>query len=333
MSNRRAAASLALLITLAAGGPLAAQSPTSAPASSLPRASATTRLRSADLLADVAILRRAYDTLHPGLTRYNTPAQIDAAFGALESEFRQDRTLADAYLAFSVLAARIKCGHTYANFFNQSSAVQAALFRGPRLPFHFRWLGSRMIVTRSFASEPGIRAGSEVLALNGVSVADILARLMTVARADGNNDAKRLAYLGLDGTSRYEAFDIYWPLFFPSTSPVVTLRVRDADASGTRTFQVPLVTDAARLAALAASGKTDAAPDAPLWELRLLDDRVGVSPGVKFKDAELLGVPWVLVIGRGWAEGTVELRNRFTGEAENVPAAEAVATVVARVRG
>ncbi|HLS78176.1 MAG TPA: proline--tRNA ligase [Nocardia sp.] len=64
----------------------------------------------------------------------------------------------------------------------------------------------------------------------------------------------------------------------------------------------------------------------------LFDDRTA-SPGVKFKDAELLGMPWVLVIGRGWAEGTVELRNRFTGEAENVPAAEAVATVVARVRG
>ena len=45
----------------------------------------------------------------------------------------------------------------------------------------------------------------------------------------------------------------------------------------------------------------------------LLDDRTA-SPGVKFKDAELLGVPWVVVVGRGWANGVVELRNRFTGE-------------------
>jgi prolyl-tRNA synthetase len=45
----------------------------------------------------------------------------------------------------------------------------------------------------------------------------------------------------------------------------------------------------------------------------LLDDRQA-SPGVKFKDAELLGVPWIVVVGRGWADGTVELRNRFTGE-------------------
>ncbi|BBZ14453.1 proline--tRNA ligase [Mycobacterium branderi] len=45
----------------------------------------------------------------------------------------------------------------------------------------------------------------------------------------------------------------------------------------------------------------------------LLDDRQA-SPGVKFKDAELLGVPWIVVVGRGWADGVVELRNRFSGE-------------------
>jgi prolyl-tRNA synthetase len=45
----------------------------------------------------------------------------------------------------------------------------------------------------------------------------------------------------------------------------------------------------------------------------LLDDRQA-SPGVKFKDAELLGVPWIVVVGRGWAEGTVELRDRFSGQ-------------------
>ena len=44
----------------------------------------------------------------------------------------------------------------------------------------------------------------------------------------------------------------------------------------------------------------------------LLDDRKA-SPGVKFKDAELLGVPSIVVVGRGWANGVVELRNRFTG--------------------
>ena len=275
MSNRGAAACLGLIVTLGAGSAMASQSATGIPTASPPATSADARLRGADLRADVAVLRRAYEKLHPGLYRYNTPAQIEDAFRALELEFEQDRTLAEAYLAFSVLAAKVKCGHTYANFFNQSSAVQAALFQGPRIPFHFRWLGDRMIVTRSFASDPRIRAGTEVLTLNGVPVAEILARLMTVARADGSNDAKRVAYLQVDGTSEYEAFDIYWPLFFPSTSPLVTLRVREPEASGAQTIRVPLVTYADRLAVGTASEGSGAAADAPLWELRLLDDRVG----------------------------------------------------------
>ena len=277
MSNRGAAACLmlGLVMTSAAGSPMASRSATSIEVASPSATLAATRMRGADLQADVAVLRRAYETLHPGLYRYNTPAQINTAFRALEREFQRDRTLAEAYLAFSVLAARIKCGHTYANFFNQSSAVQEALFQGWRVPFYFRWLGKRMIVTRSFANDPRIRAGTEVLTLNGVPVAEILERLMTVARADGNNDGKRVAYLQVEGTSEYEAFDIYWPLFFPSTSPLLELRVRDPEASGVQTVEVPPMSWSARLAAVAASAASGASVDAPLWELHMLEDHVG----------------------------------------------------------
>jgi prolyl-tRNA synthetase len=47
---------------------------------------------------------------------------------------------------------------------------------------------------------------------------------------------------------------------------------------------------------------------------------------VKFKDAELLGVPWIVVVGRGWADGTVELRNRFTGETRELAVGAGLAT-------
>jgi prolyl-tRNA synthetase len=60
----------------------------------------------------------------------------------------------------------------------------------------------------------------------------------------------------------------------------------------------------------------------------LLDDRQA-SPGVKFKDAELLGVPWIVVVGRGWADGVVELRDRFSGETREVPVSTAAADISA----
>ena len=63
----------------------------------------------------------------------------------------------------------------------------------------------------------------------------------------------------------------------------------------------------------------------------LYDDRRKVSPGVKFADAELLGAPVVLVVGRGLADGNVELRLRAGGVSEEIAVDEAVSRVVGLV--
>ncbi|MBN9606660.1 MAG: proline--tRNA ligase [Actinomycetales bacterium] len=57
----------------------------------------------------------------------------------------------------------------------------------------------------------------------------------------------------------------------------------------------------------------------------LVDDRPKVSPGVKFGDAELLGVPTIVIVGRGAADGVVELWDRRSGERTEVPAVELLA--------
>ncbi|MFI1465971.1 proline--tRNA ligase [Streptomyces wuyuanensis] len=61
----------------------------------------------------------------------------------------------------------------------------------------------------------------------------------------------------------------------------------------------------------------------------LVDDRAGVSPGVKFTDAELIGVPKILVAGRRSAEGVLELKDRRTGEREELTVEEALARLTA----
>nr|WP_124092645.1 proline--tRNA ligase [Arthrobacter ulcerisalmonis] len=65
----------------------------------------------------------------------------------------------------------------------------------------------------------------------------------------------------------------------------------------------------------------------------IYDDRPKVSPGVKFGDAELLGVPTILAVGRGLADGVVEIKDRRSGEAENIAVDKAVDYVVSAVRG
>ncbi|HWD63363.1 MAG TPA: proline--tRNA ligase [Humibacter sp.] len=62
----------------------------------------------------------------------------------------------------------------------------------------------------------------------------------------------------------------------------------------------------------------------------LYDDRPKVSPGVKFGDAELIGVPRIVIVGRDAAEGIVELWDRRTGERTKAPIADAVAALAGR---
>ena len=56
----------------------------------------------------------------------------------------------------------------------------------------------------------------------------------------------------------------------------------------------------------------------------ILDDRQKVSPGVKFGDAELVGVPQIIIVGKGLEQGEVDLWNRRTGERRAVPLQSAI---------
>jgi prolyl-tRNA synthetase len=64
----------------------------------------------------------------------------------------------------------------------------------------------------------------------------------------------------------------------------------------------------------------------------IYDDRPKVSPGVKFGDAELVGVPTILAVGRGLVDGVVEIKDRRSGNAENIAVEKAVDYVVNAVR-
>lgn len=91
-----------------------------------------------------------------------------------------------------------------------------------------------------------------------------------------------------------------------------------------------------------ATGKDQAAFDAAeklVEELEsrgvevIYDDRKKVSPGVKFKDAELIGVPLIAVAGRDTVNnGTIEIRNRDGSDSAAVPAAEAADVLEARLK-
>ena len=65
----------------------------------------------------------------------------------------------------------------------------------------------------------------------------------------------------------------------------------------------------------------------------LYDDRHKVSPGVKFKDSELIGIPTIVVVGKSLEHGVVEVKDRATGERTEVAVGEVVETVRRLVAG
>jgi hypothetical protein len=113
-------------------------------------ATAQTMIAAKDLQADFEIVRKSYETLHPGLYKYDDKATIDGYFEACKKALDHDQTLQEAYLNFAKLTAKFKCGHSYANFFNQEERLKKELFEGENaLPVHFRLIEDRMLVTKS----------------------------------------------------------------------------------------------------------------------------------------------------------------------------------------
>lgn len=229
-----------------------------------PAAGRDTPIAAAALRADLAVLREAYDSLHPGLHRYLTRAEVARRFDAVDRYFATDRSIAEAFLALTRLTAAVRCGHSYPNFYNQSQRIRDALFEGQdKLPVAFRWLGRRMIVTADHAPDADLPRGTEIVSINGVPARRILDSLMPLARADGSNDAKRIAYLEVQGEERFHPFDILYPLIFPVREPRFTLVVRRPGTTFTRQVTVAALTAAERRAQ--AGQVVEAADDAPLW--------------------------------------------------------------------
>lgn len=177
---------------------------------------------------DLAIVRAAM-AIHPGLFLHRTSIDSAAALEQFEADYSNAvkvENLAGAYLALSRYLATLRCGHSYANFFNQNDADVKRLFDRPtRLPFWFRWVGDRMIVLRD-PSPTKLPRGTEVLEVNGRLSRDILTTLLPYTRGDGGNDAKRRSLLSVEGREEYETFDIFQGLILPPVGDAHELTVR-----------------------------------------------------------------------------------------------------------
>ncbi len=249
------------------------------------------------LKADLAVLRQALTTIHPGLYRYQSPAQFEAEIKGLERRFSKGATQAEVFLALSAFTAKIRCGHTFPSFWNQRDETHANLFLAKdKLPIAFRWLGGKMIVTRNDSKSNALKPGTMIKKINDVPSEVVLKTLLQLVKADGRNDAKRVAELQLQGLNEWEAFDIYYSLAYRPTEKF-KLDVIQLDGSQ-QSIVVDAVDHAAR-EAMRASLTPNTNEDSELWKF------TWTRP-----DMAVLTMPnWVLYNSKwNWKE---YLRSRF----------------------
>ncbi len=243
---------------------------------------------SADWSPDVAILRQAWETMHPGLYRYSTPADMTARLDGLAQAWQRPSSFRDRFLALSRVTASVRCGHTYPSPYNSPHAVADALYPDRALvPFRFRWIDGRMVVTDDHGTGDVLPRGSVVTAIDGRDTRALLAELIPLARADGGNDAKRISLMEVRGDDRFETFDIHLPLILPvKDEAVFTL-------SDDRQVRAPLLTLAERQARLspAASPSGDANP----WTLTTQGDgvRILTMPGWALYNSDFAWEAWL----------------------------------------
>lgn len=226
---------------------------------------------SPDLKDDIRILREAL-RLHPGLYRYSRPTAIEERLLRLERDFAAAPTTERRYLLLSLFMASLRCGHSYCNFLNQKKPIAASLFDRPtRLPFRFAWIGRRMVVTGD-PSGLGLERGTEILSVNGVAPSAMLDALMPFARADGHNDGKRVALLGVAGTESIETFDVFQGLVFGAPGGVHRLVLRPPGGPR-RSVELPAIVLAQRRAQRTLRDPT---ANGPVWDWTMRADGIAV---------------------------------------------------------
>ncbi len=223
-------------------------------------------------LSDTEIIRGAL-ALHPGVTRYLPPAEFARALDSLESAWPTISDTRERFLRLALFLARLQCGHSYPNFFNQRQSVKQTLFEPiPRLPFTFRWISGRMVVTGDAGGESGLPRGTAVRSINGHNSGTILRTLLPYARADGGNDAKRRALLEMRGDDGLETFDIWHGLHFGGTaSEPIQIDARLPDG---RRVQRELAS--ATLQSRMAMAQGTPSGDDPAWDWTMRPDGIAI---------------------------------------------------------
>jgi hypothetical protein len=155
------------------------------------------KLNPAQLKEDVLELRKALEKNHPGLYWYTSKEQFNNAWDSLTERITQP--MADDQFLKLVLpvVAKVKCAHT---LFYPSKEIST---RGVRFPLNLKFLNGKAYILGDSLSKHRIPDGSELISVNGKSLADIVQLMLPSLEAQGGNIGWKYVILDNDFQNYY----------------------------------------------------------------------------------------------------------------------------------
>ena len=174
----------------------------------------------AQLQGDFAYVRRALEEAHPALYWYTPKDSLDRAFARTAAALTHPMGEGEYWQLLQTLVARVHCGHTRV----QHSAAYRAWFRRqpyPYLPFTVAVRNNRLFIAENQSTSPDLRPGTELLAIDGHPIAEVLLRLRSLIASDGYGTGFQ------DRELEVGFFDAYYWSFYEA-KPRYPLLVQDS---------------------------------------------------------------------------------------------------------
>ena len=190
-------------------------------------------LTPAQAASDVALMRRAMETIHPGLYRYVPKAQVDAAFARLEAQVKAPTATLTLHREIARLVASIHCDHSKPEL---PEAIEAwRKTNASHLPLRFKLIEGRMIVVSG-----ALPKGAEITAINGKPVPQILTAIAPLVAYDGDTDQAIAAKIADDSDLSGSDLDEYWPGLFGAPTQWDIAWKQPGSGAGQRTTLAPI---------------------------------------------------------------------------------------------
>lgn len=168
-------------------------------------------LTPAQASSDVALMRRALETIHPGLYRYVSKAQVDASFARLEAQARQPIGTLALHREIARMVASIHCDHSKPEL--PDAIAEWRQTNASHLPLRFKLIEGRMIVVSG-----ALPKGAEITAINGRQVSQILNAVAPLVAYDGETDQAIAVKIADNSDLGGSDLEEYWPGLFGAPS-------------------------------------------------------------------------------------------------------------------